>query len=166
MTQITRIIVAFCLFASGALAQTDKPPIELFKKEGPQLQEAVEEAVSSVVPGPAGLTGHPKATYLDGYGVVVLAEVMLEASRNPFSSPKTPKEVQAIVAQRMKLVQEKLQAVLKDRVGKMQSMSDTDSLAIALLLFNVNPADVPELPSQLILTIKKRDPTQVAVRQF
>src|SRR6185436_17088485 len=100
------------------------------------------------------------------YGVVVVLEVILEATRNPFSSPKTPNEIRKIVAERTTLVREKMQAFVKDRVQKLQCLGDTDALTIAVQLFNSNPADVPDLPSQLILTVKKSDVTQVAVREI
>jgi hypothetical protein len=126
----------------------------------------VEEAVNSLVPGPAGVMEKPRAAYLEGYGIVVSLQASFEPTRNPFSSPKTPAEVRKIVNERKKAVQENLEKLLKERVAKMQSIGETESLAIALHLLNSNPADLPDLPAQLLLTVKKVDPTQVTVRAF
>ncbi len=154
------------MFAGAVFAQADKTVIDAFKKEAVPLQIEVEEAVNSVVPGLSGVVGRPQATYLEGYGVVVSLEVSLAPTRTPFSSPKTPAEVRTIVKQRQKLVEEKLGSVLKDLVAKEQFLTEADSLTIALHLFNSNPVDLPTLPSQLVLTVKKQDPATVIVREF
>lgn len=151
-------VLLMMLLASGAFAQTDKAQLEVFKKEAIPLQAAVDEAVNSLVPGPAGVLEHAKATYLPGYGVVVSLEASFEPGHTPFSSPKSPAEVRTIVEKRRRDVQAKLEQLLKDRVGKMQSLGAMESLTIALHLFNSNPVDISNLPSQLVLTIKKAEP--------
>jgi hypothetical protein len=161
-----QLLFAICMFAGMAFAELDKAQIDVFKRDAAPLQAAVEEAINSVVPGPAGVLEHAKATYLEGYGVVVSVEASLEPTRTPFSSPKTPSEIRTIVAQRRKAVQEKLETLLKERTLKMQSIGETEALTIAFHLFNSNPADLPNLPSQVVFTVKKQDPTHVIIQEF
>src|SRR5688572_28402703 len=111
-------LITFLLFAGVAFGQVDKAQIDAFKKEAASLQAAVDDAINSQVPGPAGVMQHAKATYLAGYGIVVSLEASLEPTRTPFSSPKTPAEVRTIVTQRRKAVQDKLEGLLKDRMAK------------------------------------------------
>src|SRR5262249_41796463 len=105
-------------------------------------------------------------TYLEGYGAVFTLEASLEPTRSPFTSPKTPAEVRATVNERRHTIETKLQELLKQRAGKLDSVAPTDSVTIILYLFNSNPVDVPDLPSQLIFTTKKQDPSQVRVSPF
>jgi hypothetical protein len=162
-----RILFGVLMFlATDLAAQTDKAQIDLFKREAADLQLAVHEAVQSLVPGPDGILELPRAAYLEGYGVAVSLQATFGPTRNPFSSPKTPAEVRKIVSERKKAVQERLERLLKDRVAKMQSIGETGSLTIAMHLLNSNPADVPDFPTQLLLTVKKAEPTQVKVLEF
>ncbi len=160
-----QILLCILMFAGSAFAQTDKDRLELFKKETATLRALVNDAVNSSVPG-RGIFEDAKATYLDGYGIVVSLEVALEPTRNPFSSPKSPGEVRASVSERRKMVQTKLETLLKERVGKMDSVDAAESVTIVLHLFNSNPADLPDLPSQVIFTAKKQDPTHISIREF
>jgi len=134
----------------------------VFKKEMAPLQGDVDSTVGSTG---ATIVTPSKATYLDAYGVVVMLEVMLEKNRNPlFSAPLTTAQVKASVSQRRKDVTEKLTAMLKDRVTKLASVGETESLTVIVYLSNTNPADVPDLPSQLVFSVKKDTPTQVSVK--
>lgn len=159
-------LLCVLMFVGGVWAQTDKERVDLFKKEAPILQAAVEEAVNSLVPGPAGVLERPRAAYLEGYGVVVSLQASFEPTRTIFSSPKTPADVKRIVNERRKAVQEKLEMLLKERVTKLQSIGDAGSLSIALHLLNSNPADLPDFPAQILLTVKKQDPAHVIVSEF
>src|SRR5262252_8468948 len=98
-----RVILAVLLFAATAWGQLDNGQIENFKKESSGLQSAIDDAVGSIIPG-RGLLESTKATYLEGYGAVFTLEASLEPTRTPFSSPKTPQEVRAIVNERRKAI--------------------------------------------------------------
>ncbi len=163
---MVRTFAGILIFASTVFAQVDRAQVDTFKKEAVALQAAIEETVNSLVPGPAGVLEHPKASRLDGYGVVVSLQASFEPTRNPFSSPKTPDEVRRTVNQRRKEVQAKLETLMKQRVVNMQSIGETESLSIALHLFNSNPADLPDLPGQILLTVKKQDPAKVVVLDY
>ena len=164
-----KTFLCILLFAATTFAGTDKAQMDSFKKESPVLRNAIGDAVGSVIPGRSYID-LPKASYLEGYGAVITLEVSLGPTRSPFSSPETPEQVRKMVDQRRKEITQKLETVLKQRVGTMQSILPNDSVTIVLYLLNSNPADVPDLPSQIIFTAKKpaqkEDPTQVTVQEF
>jgi hypothetical protein len=157
------LLISAGLVSGNAQSVAGQP--ESFRKEAPGLQTAVNEVINSTVPGQAVLQG-AKATYLDGYGIVVTLEAILEQPRNPFSSPKTPAEVRKLVTERRKQVQDKYTALLKQRVPLLQSVGDGESLAVIVHLLNTNPADLPDLPAQLILSLKKQDGSAVTFREY
>jgi hypothetical protein len=162
-----RIIICLILFCTAAFAQTAAAPpsMELIKKDAAALQGAVNSAINEGVPGALMLYG-AKASYLEGFGLLITLETSLEPTRNPFSSPKSPAEIRTSVLQRRKQMQEKLVELLKQRTGGLQSLGADGSVAIVVHIFNSNPADVPELPAQLVLTSRKQDPTNVKVSEF
>jgi hypothetical protein len=152
--------------AGSAFAQADKARMEQFKKESMPLRGAVEDAVNTAVTGQRAVLEGPQVTYLDGYGAVVFVEVRLQPEFNPFSGERTPAEVKKIVAQRRKDLQQKLEGVLKQRAGAMESVGAGESVTIVVHLFNSSAALLPDLPSQLIFTVKKQDPTTVTLKEF
>ena len=159
------MLLCLLMFSGSALAQADKAQNDLFKREAVSLRAVVDDAASSVVPG-AGVLQSAKATYLEGYGIVISIEAALEPTRNPFSSSKTPADVRALVTQRRKDLQQKLENMLKERTGALQSIAPAESVSIVVYLFNSNPADLPNLPAQFVLTSKKQDPSRITVREF
>lgn len=160
-----RLALYVVLLSNIALGQA--PLAENTKKDIVSLQNAVNEASSSVVPG-FGVLQVAKATYLDGYGVVVNMELALEPPRNPFSGLKTPAEIRTIVTQRRKEVTDRLSSLLKEKVPLLESIGPSESVAIIVHLLNTNPADLPDLPSQLVLSVKKQDAatTRISIREF
>ena len=161
-----KTILCIFLFAVSAFgAEVDKGQLDLFKKESTALRGAIDDIMNATVAG-RGLMESAKATYLEGYGAVLTLEASLEPPRNPFTSPKAPAEVRAIVNERRKTIETKIEGLLKDRVEKMQAIAPADSMTVIVYLFNSNPADVPDLPSQIIFTVKKQDPTHVTISRF
>src|SRR5438874_13768080 len=122
MKLMLRIFLAVLIGASGAsFAQTEKPPADIvrdevadkaqmdtFKKEAGPLQAAIEDSVNSALPG-AGVLEHAKATYLDGYGVVVSLEASLEPAYMPFSTARSPAQLKSLINEKKILVQQKLE---------------------------------------------------------
>jgi hypothetical protein len=163
---MTRAFLFICLFAGVSWAQTDKPSMETFRKEALTLGAAVDSAVSAAVPGRSPFQSGAKATYLEGYGAVVTIETALEGPRNPFTSPKTPAETRAIMTQRLANLQQALEKLLQERTAKLESLASTDSISLVVYIFNANPGDAPDFPSQVVVTAKKEDPTHVKVQKF
>src|SRR5262249_47056183 len=112
-----------------------------FKKERAPLQNEVDTLVTSTG---AQVLYRSRAAYLEGYGVVVSLEVIFEGPQNPFGGFKPPKELQALIAQRRKDVQDKVMALMKQRVATMDSIGATESLTIVIHVLNANPVDVPD----------------------
>jgi hypothetical protein len=162
---MNKVILFVLIFATAAFSQPENAQIDSFKKESPGLQSAIDDAVSSIVSGRSFLQS-AKATYLEGYGAVFTIEASLEPTRTPFTSPKTPQEVRNIVNDRRKAITQKLEVILKNGAGAMQSIGPNESVTVVLYLLNSNPADVPDLPGQILFTVKKQDPTQVIVRAY
>ena len=160
-----RIFFCVLIFANSAFGQDNKERTDLLKKEAATLRTGVDDAVYGASASFPLLQG-AKATYLEGYGFVVTLETALGPTRNPFTSDRSPNEVRTIVAQRRKEIQQKLENLLKERARALQSMNPADSLTIVLYLVNSNPADVPDLPAQIVLTTKKQNPDQVLIREF
>src|ERR1051326_4272327 len=124
-----------CLLLTAAATQVD-----VFKKEMAPLQNSVDAAVAGTG---AQVMSNSKATYLEGYGVIVVLEITLERPRSPFDSVKTPDAIRTTVTNRQKDVTTKLSELLKERIGKTESLGATDSLAFIFHILNTNPADVP-----------------------
>jgi hypothetical protein len=158
-----RSIVFVVLFASVAAAQapfSNSSQSDKFRKEAALLQGVINDVINNTVPG-FGLLTPSRATYLEGFGLVVTLEVSLEPTRNPFSSPKTPAEVRSIVSQRRREIRDKLAALLKERVVAIESIKATESVAVIVHMLNTNPADLPDVPLQLVFTMKKQDALDV-----
>jgi hypothetical protein len=175
-----RSVFAILLLAGLAAGQTPFGPggrQETFRKESPSLQAAINDVINTTVPG-IGLIAPARATYLEGYGLIVTLEVSLEPTRNPFSSVKTPAEVRTIVTQRRAEIREKLRTLIKQRVPSMESIGPAESVAVIVHMLNTNPADMPDIPLQLVLSMKKQDgldlqagripdtPALISVREF
>ncbi len=153
------------LFAVSVFAGIDKAQMETFKKESAAMRGAIDDVISAVVPG-RGYLDATKAIYLEGYGAVFTLEASLGPALTPFTSPKPPAEIRAIVTSRLKTINEKLQPMLQKRVGSLQSIGSDESVTVVIHLLNAYGADVPDLPSQIQYTVKKHDPSQVIVREF
>jgi hypothetical protein len=159
-----KAIFILLLFAAPAFAEMDKTQFDTFKKEAASLRGAIDDAVSSIVPGRSFLDS-AKATYLEGYGAVLTLEASLGPTRTPFGA-LTPQDVQKTVKERHEAITKRLEAVLKKNAGVMKSLGQNESVTVVLYLLNSNPADVPDLPSQILFTVKKQDPAQVIIREY
>ena len=146
--------ICLLILSSSLLAQTP-PSAETIKKDVQALQNAANEAVNGVVS--LGVLQTARGTFLEGYGVVVTMEVALEPPRNPFTAMKTSDDVRTNVAQKRKTMTDKLMNLLKEKVPALESIGANESATIIVYLLNANPGDLPDLPAQLVLTLKKQD---------
>jgi hypothetical protein len=152
------------LMLSGSVIAQDQAQKDLFKRESAVLRGAIDDVMNTALG--RGVLDPAKATYLEGYGAVITLEASLAPSQNPFTSPKSPGEIRAVVSQRRTAITEKLGSLLKERTGTMQSIGSTESVTVVLYLLNSNPADVPDLPAQILFTATKADPSQIKIRVF
>ena len=149
--------LVLCLFMTSSVAFGQvEPQAEKIKKDVTSIQAGVNEAVNSTIPG-LGLLQAAKGAYLDGYGIVVSVEVALEPPRNPFNVLTTSDNVRATVSQRQKTMMDKLTTLLKQKVPVLELVGPAESVAIIVNLLNTNPADLPDMPSQIVLSVKKQD---------
>jgi hypothetical protein len=146
-----------CLFTlSSSLLAQNRPSEETIKRDVQTLQTSVNEVVSGVVSG-IGVLQAARGTFLEGYGIVVVMEVAFEPPRNPFTVMKTSNDVRTTVNQKHKATVEKLTTLLKQKTPTLESIGPTESATVIVYLLNANPGDLPDLPAQLVLTVKKQE---------
>jgi hypothetical protein len=153
---LNSILVFLMLLAPSGAA-------ELFTKDKPALQADVDEVVSPAV---TRIMRNSLASPLEGYGVVVVLEVALEQPPNPFTGTKTADQLRASVTRRQKEIKDKVSEFLKQRVLKTDSVGATESLTVIVHMLNVTRADVPDLPTQFVISVRKDAPTQVNIKEF
>jgi hypothetical protein len=163
MLKITGIFLSIAMTVSIALAQAGSTAGDVFLKESATLQKGIDDAVGAVAG--VSLLQTAKAAYLEDFGIVVMAEVALDTPRNPFSAPKPAAEARSQASERQRLVREKIKQFLTQKGASFQSLGPAQSLVVVVHLFNSNPVDVPNLPSQMIFTIKKQEPARVLMRE-
>jgi hypothetical protein len=150
--------VAFVLLLIPGILCGQTP--EKIKPDVKSVQTAVDEAVGKSIPGWGVLQG-AKGAYLDGYGIVVNLEIALDPPANPFTGQRSPEEVRATANQKRNEVQEKLTNLLKQKLAGLESLGPSESVTIILNILNTNPAYVPDMPTQIILSAKKQDAARV-----
>lgn len=159
---------ALCLWVfSGVAFGQAQPAMERIRKDVSSIQDAVNDAVNGAVPGLGVLQG-ARGAYLEGYGIVVSVEVVLEPPRNPFSAAKSPAEVRSAATARQKDVTAKLTNLLKQKVSSLGSIRPAESVAIIANLLNTNPVDLPDQPAQIVFSLKKQDASsgRVTIREY
>ena len=159
--KLTSVFFLLCGLSFG------QSPAEVaaIKKDVASVEGAVSEAIGAAVPG-WGYFPNAKGAYLDGYGIVVTAEVALEPPLNPFTVQKTPEEVRKVTTQRRKDIEEKLTNLLKQKTASVEALAPNESVAIIINILNTNPAYVPDMPSQLVFSAKKQDSAHPISRTY
>jgi hypothetical protein len=152
-----KTLCCIVLTASIAFGQTST-----VRKECAALQKGVDTAMGEVAG--TSILQTAKATYVEELGIVIMIEVALESPRNPFSNP-APNDARAVLA-KQKVVREKMEQFLTQKVASIQSLNMDQSVVIAVHLFNSNPVDVPNMPAQLIFKVKKQEPSRVVIREL
>lgn len=155
-------IVLLLAIASGAVAQSkDNTNTATLL---PQMQ-GFERSVNGMLRGmfegnPFNLLGEARAAYLDGFGVVVSAEVNLYPSTvlGAFMSPqalqqemKNEREQKPV---RLKQLQARLRELLVSQSAALTELGPDDSLALVINLFNPRPQ--PDVPNQIVIQAKRQ----------
>ena len=162
--RIMLLLFVFLLTSSIVYGQAS-PTDEKIRSDVRTIQDAVNEIVGTPVPG-GGVLQVAKGAYLDGYGIVVSLEVAFGPFVNPFSPQKTPEEIRTTATQRLKEVQDKLTSILKQKVMLLESIAPSESVSVILNILNTNPAYLPEMPSQVIFSVKKQDAARVSIKSY
>lgn len=159
-----KLLLTLLLMSSLAYAQSQPAPDKI-KADIKTVQNAVNDVVGLSVPGWGVLQG-AKGAYLDGYGIVLNIEVAFDPPVNPFSPAKSPEEVRTTATQKRAEVQEKLTNVVKQKLPLLTSLAPGDSVAVVLNVLNTNPAYMPDMPTQIVLSAKKQDAARVSIREY
>ena len=155
--------MALCFLMLTQAAAVDSFNGDSLKKEIGPLQESVKGTLAGSV---ARIMQDPKATYLEGYGVVITVEVALETPANPFSRVKSDQELRSSVTQRRKEIKSKLSDLLTQRIVKLDSLGPAHSVAVVVYLLNGTPVETPDLPTQLVISVRKDSPADVKIREY
>ena len=159
---------ALCLLMMSEIGfAQSQPPMEKIRKDTVLLQDAVNEVINFAIPG-FGVLQKARGAQLDGFGVVVTVEIALDSPRSPFDGQRSPDEVRKTSNQRRKEVLDRLSNLLKQKVPALESLEPAESVAIVVNLLNTNPADMPDMPSQIILSAKKQDAAaaRIHIREY
>ena len=148
-----------CLMLAGVL----QSPADAFKREMVPLQTDVDKVVGDTQ---SRVMAGSRAALIDGYGVVTSVTVALEAPRSLFGAASTKEQVIQSVGKRQKDIKDKLTALMKQRVVNMESIGAEESLAVVVHLENYNLDAVPNLPHQLVFSVKKSNPQTVNYREL
>ena len=162
-SRVMRLLFVFLFTSSIVYGQAS--PTEKIRADVRTIQDAVNEIVGTPIPG-GGVLQVAKGAYLDGYGIVVSLEVAFGPFVNPFSPQKTPEEIRTTATQRLKEVQDKLTSILKQKVMLLESIAPSESVSVILNILNTNPAYLPEMPSQVIFSVKKQDAARVSIKSY
>jgi hypothetical protein len=161
---MSRLVFSLMLMSGIVYGQAEPSP-EKIKADIKTVQNAVNDVVGLSIPGWGVLQG-ARGAYLEGYGIVLNIEIAFDPPVNPFSPQKSPEEVRTTATQKRGEVQEKLKNVIKQKVPLLASLAPGDSVAVILNVLNTNPAYLPDMPSQIILTAKKQDASSVRVLEY
>ena len=153
--RILRLLVLLMIVPAILPAQAAQDYLSRFRQESRATAAALDDAVSSIVPGP--LLQRSKVTLLDGYGLVVTVEVALEPQRNPFSGVRSSEEVRRSSAERREALKDKAVELLQNRVAGLTSVDLDERVAIVIHMLNTNPADLPDLPIQVVISVGKQE---------
>jgi hypothetical protein len=145
------------------LAGVPQAPADAFKKEMVPLQAEFDKLANDLG---ARTMSPARASFIEGYGVIVSMDVALEPPRaNALSlfggGITSPQTVVANVKKRRKDITDQITVLIKQRVVSLNSIGPEGSLAIAVHLPNYNPADVPDLPKQIVFSVSKANPQMV-----
>ena len=119
------------------------------------IAAAIDEQVGRIVSGSILQTA--KTTYLEGYGVVVTIEVAFERPRNPFSAPRDPDVVRQSSEMRRAELKEMAVELLGQHLSAFDGLDSNDQVTIVIYMLNTNPADLPDLPTQIVVSARKQD---------
>ena len=153
-SSMLKSIICLLMLSSSLLAQTP-PSAETIKKDVQTLQNAANEAVNGVVT--FGRVADSQGNFSGWVWRRRDHGGRPGAARNPFTAMKTSGDVKTIVTQKRKALTDKLTNLLKEKVPALESIGPSESATIIVYLLNANRGDSPDLPAQLVLTLKKQD---------
>jgi len=126
------------------------------------LEAVINEGLARTFAPPFGVLEKAKGSYLPDFGVVFSLEVDLYPVRvpSPFDLRPTSKEELAKARksklERIGTIKQTVPQLLADHASELRDLSPDDSIAVVVHLFDV-PLEADDLPSQVVIEVKKRD---------
>ncbi len=143
-------VLAFVPAALGGVRSG--PDVDL--EQAAALTADVDARLGAVVPR---VFQEAKAAYLEDYGLVVTVEVALAPPPNPFSNRRSPEEIRSSSLERIEAVRTTAAALLGDRVADLNGLLPNERVSLVIFILNPSPVDLPDLPAQIVLTLRKQD---------
>lgn len=122
--------------------------------EAANLERSVNSLVGGLVPN---VFRDARATYLEGYGVAVTIEVALDVPRNPFNSSRSAADTRESALQRIAAIRQETIRLLASEALRIDSLGADEMLSVIVYMVNPNPVDLPDLPSQVVVSARKQD---------
>jgi hypothetical protein len=156
------LFLGFTLFAAGRLGGPARAELR-------EAEQRLDNTISQRwVEDPQVLIGGSRAFYIDGFGVVITAEINLVtgARLSPFNQTMSP-EVMARhrtrKLERLPQLRDLLDTVLQQAKGWFPELKDDEHIALGVQMYRYKWEDASGMPSQMLLqTLKRKDaPIQV-----
>ena len=156
------LLLGFTLFAAGRVGGPART----------ELRDAEQRLDVSIqqrwVEDPQVLIGGSRAFYIDGFGVVITAEINLVtgARISPFNQTMSPEVItrhHSRKLERLPQLKDLLSTTLQQAKGWFPQLRDDEHIALGVQMFRYKWEDASDMPSQILLqTLKRKDaPIQV-----
>jgi len=151
---ITLVLFAAIVAPGRGVARVDVDPVQ-----AADLERAVDSSVGGVVPR---VFRDARATYLGGYGMIVTIEVTLDIPRNPFSASRSPEDARASAMEVIEAIRQRSVELLGAELPRIEGLGADERLTVVVYTVNPNPVDLPDLPSQILISVSKGDAVALA----
>lgn len=154
---VVRITLAFFVaitLPGSGVARADVDPAQ-----AADLERTVDSVVGNIVPN---VFRNARATYLEGYGVIVTIEVALDVPRHPFSAAREPADVRASALERVRSIRQQSIDLLGKQAPAIDGLASDERVTVVVYTVNPNPVDLPDLPSQIVVSVSKGDAVALA----
>ena len=147
-----------CALPCGSMANKSKVNRAMIKA----MEESVDRQLQGLFPGdPVEVLGLTQGVYVSGYGAVFMSEVNLApfAGITPFHPAITKDETVRIREKKVARIP-KLKAAMQDMLvnsaGSLDSVPDSEQVALGVSLFYWRGENTEGLPAQIVMHAQKR----------
>ncbi len=140
------------LFFGTAFVQAERMQRASLKS----VERTFDDRLQRLTGDPFELLGNTRGVYLDGYGAVFTSEVNLIVSPtiNPFRLKLTKEETEAVHERKLKklsVLKQDMQEILLSASASLSDMPPTQTIVVAVTLFNYNYEITTGLPGQIVM---------------
>jgi hypothetical protein len=122
--------------------------------EAANLERTVDSMVGQLVPN---VFRNARATYLEGYGVIVTIEVALDVPRTPFTSSRSPADVRESALGRIASIRQGAIGLVGNEAPGIEGLLPEEMVSVVVYMVNPNPVDLADLPGQIVVSARKQD---------